>query len=292
MWIGYEGTRAGYAKQEGRPVGEIFREFREHGITILASMIVGMPYQDEATVKEEVEGLLDLKPALSQFLIYGPTPGTPFYEQVMAEGNLREDLAADPELYYRKCDGFAAMVRHPRLSAEEIEAQQRRCFDRDFQRLGPSIYRFLETWSRGHQTLKDSGNPILRGKAEKFAREVRKGYPIFLTGRVLGPNAQVRRWIAGLERAIHEQLGRPTRAEKLRSVLALGLALWTDLKLKLHIFQHPKLVRCAYRIPGESSLVGGALGRSTVTPRLSDPAVGPAGREPAGDIAVEEAAVS
>jgi haloalkane dehalogenase len=126
MWIGYEGTRAGYAKQEGRPVADIFREFREHGITILASMIVGMPYQDDATVEEELEGLLALKPALSQFLIYGPTPGTPFYEQVRAEGTLRADLATDPELYYRKCDGFAAMVRHPSLGAAEIEAQQRR----------------------------------------------------------------------------------------------------------------------------------------------------------------------
>ena len=43
MWIGYEGTRSGYAKQSGRPVEDIFREYREHGISILASMIVGSP---------------------------------------------------------------------------------------------------------------------------------------------------------------------------------------------------------------------------------------------------------
>ena len=45
FWIGYEGTRSDYAKQQGRPVEEIFTEFREHGITILASMIVGFDYQ-------------------------------------------------------------------------------------------------------------------------------------------------------------------------------------------------------------------------------------------------------
>jgi hypothetical protein len=33
VWIGYEGTRSGYAKQQGRPVEEILTEFREHGIT-------------------------------------------------------------------------------------------------------------------------------------------------------------------------------------------------------------------------------------------------------------------
>jgi hypothetical protein len=141
------------------------------------------------------------------------------------------------------------MVEHPSLSTAEIEAQQRRCFDRDFERLGPSIFRFLETWALGHEKLKDSRNPVLRGKAEKFAREVRKGYPIFLTGRLLGPNAQVRRWIAELEDSIHARLGRPTFAEKIRSLFALGMALWTGLKLELHIFQHPRLVRRVHRIP-------------------------------------------
>ena len=36
FWIGYEGTRSNYAKQQGRPIAEILTEFREHGITILA----------------------------------------------------------------------------------------------------------------------------------------------------------------------------------------------------------------------------------------------------------------
>ncbi len=80
MWIGYEGTRSGYAKQSGRPVEEIFREFREHGITILASMIVGFPYQTPEIIEEELSGLLALRPVLTQFLIYGPCPGTPFYD--------------------------------------------------------------------------------------------------------------------------------------------------------------------------------------------------------------------
>ena len=40
FWIGYEGTRSNYAKQQGRPVEDILTEFREHGITVLTSMIV------------------------------------------------------------------------------------------------------------------------------------------------------------------------------------------------------------------------------------------------------------
>ena len=88
LWIGYEGTRSGYAKQEGRPVGELFADLRRHGITVLASMIVGFPYQTPAIIEDELRGLLDLEPVFAQFLIYGPCPGTPFYEQVVREGTL------------------------------------------------------------------------------------------------------------------------------------------------------------------------------------------------------------
>ncbi len=91
FWIGYEGTRSNYAKQQGRPVEEILTEFREHGITVLASMIVGFDYQTPEVVAQELDGLLKLKPALSQFLIYGPVPGTPFYERVIRE-NLLHDV--------------------------------------------------------------------------------------------------------------------------------------------------------------------------------------------------------
>src|SRR5208283_4788747 len=143
------GERSGYPKQGGRPVADVFRELREHGITILSSMIVGFPYQTPEIIEQERAGLFALKPSLAQFLIYGPTPGTPFYERIMKEGLLRDDLREDPEKYYRKSDGFTTMIKHPRLSPSEIEKIQKWCFDEDFRRLGPSVYRVIEVWLNG-----------------------------------------------------------------------------------------------------------------------------------------------
>src|SRR3990172_8990143 len=40
VWIGYEGRRSGFAKQEGRPVQELFPDFPSHGISVLTSMIL------------------------------------------------------------------------------------------------------------------------------------------------------------------------------------------------------------------------------------------------------------
>ena len=251
FWIGYEGTRSGYAKQQGRPVEDILTEFRAHGITILTSMIVGFDYQTPEVIAQEFDGLMKLKPALAQFLIYGPVPGTPFNERVMRENLLHDVYAKDPERMYRRGDGFTTMIKHPTLSPEAIEELQRWCFDQDFQRLGPSIFRTLEARLLGYQKLKNSPNRFLRQKAEYYARELRVAYPVFLAGKLLGPNATVRRWIGELERRVHAELGRPALAEQAKSVFAVGAALWTGLTLKLDLFQHPKLIRTMYRMPTE-----------------------------------------
>ncbi len=186
---------------------EIFTEFREHGITVLTSMIVGFDYQKQEVVAKELDGLMKLKPALAQFLIYGPVPGTPFYERIIKDNLLNDVYTSDKELFYRRADGFRTMIKHPTLSPEAIEEIQRWCFAEDFQRLGPSIYRVLESRLLGYQKLKNSPNPILRQKADYYAKELRYARPVFLAGRVLGPNAAVRRWIGGLERHIQAEFG-------------------------------------------------------------------------------------
>ncbi len=252
FWIGYEGTRSNYAKQQGRPVADILTEFREHGITVLASMIVGFDYQTPEIVAQELDGLMKLKPALAQYLIYGPVPGTPFYERIIRENLLQDVYTTEKDLFYRRADGFRTMIKHPTLSPAQIEDIQRWCFEQDFQRLGPSIYRVLETRFLGYLKLKDSPNPILRQKAEYFAGELRYAYPVFLTGKWLGPNAAIRKWIGDLERRIHAELGPPPLRQQLKSVLAVGAALWTGVTLKLDLFQHPKLQRTAYRLPEKS----------------------------------------
>jgi radical SAM superfamily enzyme YgiQ (UPF0313 family) len=251
LWIGYEGTRSGYAKQQGRPAAEVLTELRDHGITVLASMIIGFDYQNRDIVAQELDGLLKLKPSLGQYLIYGPVPGTPFYERVIKDNLLHDVYTKEPELFYRRADGFRTMIKHPTLSPEEIEDLQRWCFDEDFQRLGPSIFRVLEARLLGYRKLKNSPNPNLRRKAEYYARELGVAYPIFLAGKLLGPNAAVRRWIGELEQQLHAELGHPSLALQFKSVLALGSALWTGLTLKLDLFQHPRLKRTTFRLPGE-----------------------------------------
>jgi len=256
VWMGYEGTRSGFAKQHGRAVDELIPELRSHGISVLASMILGFDYQTPEIVRAELAGLLALRPTLAQFLIYGPTPGTPFFERVVAERRLHRDLEVDREAYYRECDGFKAMVRHPTLAASEIEALQHECFERDYRELGPSVVRSLEVWFAGWKRYHDSDSAYLRAKAQRWADEVRGAYPLL---RVARAHAPTRAAVIALEEEIRTRLGAPTLRQRALALAGPAAAAWTRFTLGRDRFQHPAVRRNAYRCES-TALREGQLG--------------------------------
>jgi len=244
VWVGYEGKRAGYAKQQGKPVQELIPELQSHGITVLSSMIVGFDYQTPEIIREELNEFLTLRPTYAQFLIYGPTPGTPFYERVVKEGRLHAFYRDNPEEHYRASDGFKSMVMHPTMTPGEIEALQTECYDTDFRLLGPSILRSVDVWFQGWKQYHNSESAYLRAKAERWAEDIRRAYPLFRVAKEAGPTPQL---AARLEAEIGELLGPPSIGERTLSLIAPLAAAWTRFTLHHDYFQHPKLQRRAYR---------------------------------------------
>jgi len=271
VWIGYEGTRSGYGKQSGKPVHELVRELRENGIAVLTSMIVGFDYQTPEVIARELAGLMDLRPELAQFLIYGPTPGTPFYDRVLSQDRMRREYVEDVDKYCHDACGFKTIIKHPTMSPSEIEGMQRWCFEQDFQRLGPSIFRIVETMCVGYKKWRRSSSDFLRKKAARLAKDLRKASLVFLVGRMLGPNGRVRSRVRELEYKVRAELGNPTLTERLMSLSALGAAAWTALKLRLGIFQHPRLGRVSFRMPEE----GLGLWATKIWESLRDESVSP-----------------
>jgi hypothetical protein len=214
-------------------------------------MIVGFDYQSPEVISQELAGLMDLRPDLAQFLIYSPPPGTPLYDRVIAQGLMRDKYVEDADRRWHDGCGFNSVIRHPTMSASEIEDMQRWCFEQDFQRLGPSIYRIVETSLAGYKRWRTSSSEFLQKKAAVLGRKLRKAYLVFLVGRLLGPNSHVRSQIRELDHEFRAELGAPTLAERLMSLGALATAAWTALKLRLGIFQHPRLGRVSFRIPEE-----------------------------------------
>ena len=85
----------------------------------------------------------------------------------MAEDLMPGDVQSDRMAYYRKCTGFAAMVKHPFLRRDEIETIQRDLYRRDFEMLGPSVVRVCEVRLNGWLKLKSHPNPHMRKKGRR-----------------------------------------------------------------------------------------------------------------------------
>ncbi|MBN1334832.1 MAG: cobalamin-dependent protein [Deltaproteobacteria bacterium] len=268
VWVGYEGTRAGYKKQQGRPIDELFADLRRHGILILASMIVGLDYQTPEIVRAELDGLLALRPTLSQFLIYGPTPGTPLGDRIEAEGRWRPDLRDDPERRWRLSDGFTCLVTHPHMAPEEIEALQRWCYTEDYRRLGPAILRSVETWQTGYEHLKGSPIPAFSRRAEYLARKGAVGAALIPIARALAPSAEVRRDLGDLNRRLRAIAPLGVRAKvALLGAASFPAAAIAAMARKLDVNQDPRPVRSDWASADHPPVV--TLARPEVTQAVS-----------------------
>ena len=244
VWIGFEGTRSGYGKREGRDIAELMAELRAHGILVLASMIIGLPYQTEDVVRAEFEELMSLKPTLSQFLIYGPTPGTPLGRQTDTQDGWLPKYRDNDELRWRSSDGFRCLVRHPHMGPELIEALQARCFTEDYRRQGPSILRTLDVWERGRRTLRDNPDPALRRRAAYLEGRVARASAMLPLATALAPSREARSCVEDL--ASRLEVGRSPGSRWVHRGLGALLAppaLWTAVSQRTGFRQEPKMTR-------------------------------------------------
>jgi hypothetical protein len=246
IWNAFEGTGAGYRKQQGKTLSELYSELQAVGCAQLTSMIIGFPYQDEATIWREFEQLMALEPGLVQCLIYFAFPGTPFHEQVIAEGRYLERYKNAPDL--RRWDGFAMHFEHPRFERpEQVEDLQRAIYAQDFERLGPSPLRLGRIWLQGYQNLKNDPNPLLARRAERQRNDVRGLLPVTAAAIAFGPSEVVRERARALRRDIIRLTGELDVKERVMSAGAPAMYLASQLGRTLGILQQPGLLRTEHR---------------------------------------------
>jgi len=246
IWIAFESEEAGYDKLRGKDLDELYASLRSRGIAVLASMIIGFPFQDRAQVEKEFARLMTLAPAMCQFLIYFAFPGTPLHRKVLAEDGFLPEYAENPD--YRRWDGFALHLKHPAFTAAELEYLQKDLFRRDFEILGPSLVRLFRVWFEGYRNLKDSPNPLLRRSAERMAAYLKGSFHGLYPATLLGPTRERRREAAELMNEIARTFGGFTLQRKLLCGGTLLLACWTRLAARLPFVGQPALLREEHRI--------------------------------------------
>jgi hypothetical protein len=246
IWTAFEGLGSGYDKLKGRNIARLHEDLRSKGVAILSSMIIGFPYQDPARVQEEVLQFQALGPALWQILIYFAFPGTPLHKKAVAEKRFLPAYEKDPD--YRTFDGFTMHFTHPHFTAAELEALQKEIYQDNFEKLGPSLVRVVKAWFDGYRNLRNSDNPLLKGRAERMGEYVRNAIPGIWPATVFGPNRRIRAEARSFLHDIASEMGPISIRERITSWLTLPLCLWTWLSTRLCIGQQPKLIRIEYRL--------------------------------------------
>jgi haloalkane dehalogenase len=246
IWNAFEGAGAGYRKQQGKSLAELYAELKAVGCAQLTSMIIGFPYQTEQIIWQELEQLMALEPALVQCLIYFAFPGTPFHQQVIAENRYRERYRKGPDL--RRWDGFAMHFSHPHFQRpERVEELQREIYAADFARLGPSPLRLARVWLTGYENLRKDASPLLRQRAERLREDVRATLPLTRAAMAFGPSREARAQARRLRRDIVRLTGEPSVRERALEAGAPALYLASRLTRALGILQQPGLLRTEHR---------------------------------------------
>ncbi len=96
---------------------------REAGIKNWGDFIIGLPGETVETIKETIAFSKSLPLDMALFHLAAPYPGTPFFQEVVANGWFR------PGMRWEEVDmDESTVLDYPRLRAEELEYWQKRAF--------------------------------------------------------------------------------------------------------------------------------------------------------------------
>lgn len=140
IWIGLEeSSGTTYEKTHQINLKSLVQDLQAHGVEILGSTILGFAHQDLGDLDREVAHALDFQCVYNQFMLYMPTPGTGFYDEIHKSGKLREGYSWT-DLHGQHQQNWI----HPRIAPEDLEARLDRAFEQDFEVLGPSLFRMMQ----------------------------------------------------------------------------------------------------------------------------------------------------
>jgi hypothetical protein len=167
LWLGLEGEDSQYTKLDKIDTFQLVRELQLHGVRVLGSSIIGLENHTPENIDQVIDHAVRHASDFHQFMLYSPSPGTPMYHELMANGQLKDEKEF-PWADWHGQLGFSWC--HPHITEGQETEYIVRAFERDFEVNGPSITRLLRTVLNGWQRYKD--HPDLRVR-RRFKREAR-----------------------------------------------------------------------------------------------------------------------
>ena len=119
VFIGMESVNPQNLKAEGKGQNHveeyqnIIKEWHDAGIVVHTGYIIGLPFDTQAQVPEDIRYLMDvIQPDQASFFMLTPLPGSHDHREMKKRGEWM-----DPD--FNKRDSFHATIEHPHMTAEE-----------------------------------------------------------------------------------------------------------------------------------------------------------------------------
>ncbi len=209
VWIGLESPHSNYDKLDGTNTLELARELHQHGIKLLGSTIIGLEHHTPDNIGHEIEHAIAHQTDFHQFMLYTPVPGTPLYQQMLAEGRLLDgiDLA---DIHGQHKFNF----RHAAISRDDSKRFLDWAFLRDYELNGPSLYRICETMLQGWRRYRDHSDARVRARFDFEAQPLKTWYTAALwvmERQLKDANTEISQRIHDLRLEIESEFGGVTR---------------------------------------------------------------------------------
>ena len=209
IWIGRESKFSDYKKNSGIDYRSLISELRQFGIKPIVSSLLLTDKHTPENIMDDIQDHINAKPVFSQFLFYSPVPGTPLYERLKREGRINNDLPYED--YHGLCP---PLINHPAFSSELACAIQDEAYMSEYQQLGPSIARYIETDYIAWLHLRNTKSNILKLKAAGYEKKF--GYYRIILSAIerLAPEASMAEMAKKVRCDIESHFGKTTAVER------------------------------------------------------------------------------
>ncbi len=164
--ISQESLKASHKRPNvGLDLERAIKTIHRHGIDIVASFVFGLEHDTPESCRETVHWAERMRIAAAQFAVLTPFPGTPVYEEMMAEGRV---TSSD----WSKYTMGNIVYRPTHMTVEQLREARSYAMKR-FYSIG-SIARRMLVWRGGHP------KPLLRAIVNLSYRSIHRG------GRIWG----------------------------------------------------------------------------------------------------------
>lgn len=158
IWIGLEeSTGTTYKKMAGIGLKGLIGQLQAYGVEILGSTILGFPHQHPEDLDREIEHALSYGCTYNQFMLYMAMPGTSLWKQMKSERRLKEGFPW-ADIHGQQVQNW----HHPFISDAVITQKIDHAFDRDYEVLGPSILRMIQTHYDGYRNTADWDHELVQ----------------------------------------------------------------------------------------------------------------------------------